>query len=576
MNRQSVGYQLIISPSFSLSEESDLQLSLFNMAKNRQKSKKRFYGVFSCRLNSTPELVLVSLLSKHSDERMCLMNAKKLRVVGVTFGLALCVAAGLIVFTAVDKPALAKGDAAASNLGPSPAPLQALSDAFADVAARVKPSVVTVYSEKTVKMPYFQWPFGDDSPFRWFFGDDNSPRPRRSQPREYQFRQSGMGSGIVIDKEGHILTNNHVVRDMDQIKVRFPGSEPCDAVVVGTDPRSDIAVIKIKDKLPRGIVPADLGDSDAIRVGDWVLAVGAPFGYEQTVTAGIISAKGRTRIDNDADKYEDFIQTDAAINPGNSGGPLVDLKGEVIGINTAIATSIGQFAGVGFAIPINMAKHVIRDLITSGKVTRGFLGIGIKDLDEDTAKDLGLTHAKGVLVKEVQKDGAAEKAGIKPADVILRYDGKDVVDSGRLRNLVADTKPGTKVQMVVVRDGKERTLNATVGELASGKSGGEVEGEESKASSDLGLSVAPLTADAAKRYGLDEDEKGVVVTDVDEGSPAAAAELQPGDLITEVNREKVTTVSEFRAALDKATEKKSILMLVKRQGGSFFVIVRKK
>jgi serine protease Do len=505
------------------------------------------------------------------------MNSKKLRVVGMTVGLALCVAAGLIVFTAVDKPALAKEEATTSNLGPGPAPLQALSDAFADVAVRVKPSVVTVYSEKTVKMPYFQWPFGDDSPFRWFFGDDNSPRPRRSQPREYQFKQTGMGSGVVIDKEGHILTNNHVVRDMDQIKVRFPGSEPYDAVVVGTDPRSDIAVIKIKDKLPRGIVPADLGDSDAIRVGDWVLAVGAPFGYEQTVTAGIISAKGRRDVEQGRDHYQDFLQTDAAINPGNSGGPLVNLRGEVVGINTAIATSVGQFAGVGFAIPINMAKPVVRDLIKSGRVTRGLLGINIQPITEDLSEHFGLSGTKGALVSNVNKGSPAEKAGINAGDAIVEYNRTPIEDIDHLRNLVAATAPGTKVDIVVVRDGKRRTLSATVDEMkAEEAAGAGGEGEEAPSMPDLGLSVAPLTPQAAKQYGHDPDAKGVLVTTVDQGSPAAEVGLQEGDLITEVNHESVANVSEFRAAMAKAKGNKNILLLVNREGASRFVVVRLK
>ena len=505
------------------------------------------------------------------------MNSKKLRVVGVTVGLALCVAAGLIVFTATERPLLAKEVATASNPEPAPASLRGLSDAFAEVAVTIKPCVVTVYSEKTVKVPRYQWPFGDDSPFRWFFGNpDDVPRPRRSQPQDYQsFTQRGMGSGVLIDKDGHILTNNHVIQDVDQIKVKLSSGVEFDATVVGTDPGTDLAVIKIKGKLPRDLAVAALGDSDALRVGDWVLAVGAPFGYEQTITAGIISAKGRRHVEEGRDHYQDFLQTDAAINPGNSGGPLVNLRGEVVGINTAIAGSVGQFAGVGFAIPINMAKPVVRDLIMSGRVTRGLLGINIQPITEDLSEHFGLSGTKGALVSNVNKGSAAEKAGINAGDAIVEYNRASIEDIDHLRNLVAATAPGAKVDIVVVRDGKRRTLSATVGEMKTEEtaSAGR-EGEEAPGMPDLGLSVAPLTPQAAKQYGHDPDAKGVLVTTVDQGSPAAEVGLQEGDLITEVNHESVANVSEFRAAVAKAN--KNILLLVNREGASRFVVVRLK
>ncbi len=486
------------------------------------------------------------------------MNCRKLPLLSLTTFLA----TGLFVVAAPPLP------------DTSVAALQSLSDTFASVAQRIKPCVVTVYSEKTIKMPGMQGPFGDQFPFRWFFGDQNQP-PLQPPHHEYKFKQSGMGSGVIIDKEGRVLTNNHVVGDMDEIKIKLPGGATYDATVVGTDPGTDLAVIKIKGDVPKDLPVASLGDSDAMRVGDWVLAVGAPFGYEQTVTAGIISAKGRTGVEREDGKYEDFLQTDAAINPGNSGGPLVNLQGQVIGINTAIATSVGQFAGVGFAIPINMAKPIIHELIATGKVTRGLLGIIIQPVNADLAKHFGLTSTKGALVSQVNPASAADKAGIKVGDVILRYAGQAVTDTADLRNRVAATLPGTQVDIVVLRDGKERTVTAKIGELtpeAQASNGGE---EEPRTVAQLGLAVEPLTPDKAKQLGYGDD-KGVLISNVDDGGPAADAGLQPGDLVTEVNRAAVSSVHEFDQAVAAAKNKDSILMLVKSHGISRFVILKLK
>ncbi len=457
----------------------------------------------------------------------------------------------------------------------------ALGDAFAAVAERVKPCVVTVYSEKTLKVPRFAWPFGgEDSPFRWFFGDQDDGRPHRANPRDYQeFKQGGMGSGIIVDKQGHILTNYHVVQDMDQLKVTLTGDIPRNAKLVGVDPNTDLAVIQLVDKPARDLPSVDLGDSEKLRVGDWVLAIGAPFGYEQTVTAGIISAKGRTRVEEDEDgsKYEDFLQTDAAINPGNSGGPLVNMDGEVVGINTAIAThpSVAQFSGVGFAIPINLAKHVVHDLINSGTVTRGYLGIIINDVDPDFASQAGLTEPKGARVVHVTKGSPADKAGFKTDDVITRFANADVDHTRELRNLVADVIPGTKVDTVIMRDHKERTLTVTVGELtpdalaAANEAGGEP-GSNAKA---YGLVVEPLTADKAAQLGYKKDQ-GVLVSQVDDDSPAADAHVQPGDLITEVNHDKVTNLDEFAVAAGKTDG--DLVLLIKRDGTSRLFILHPK
>lgn len=480
------------------------------------------------------------------------MNRSKLLMPALLASLAL----NASVFAASPPPSSDPGLKAVRELG----------DAFASVAERVKPAVVSIHSSKTVKLRRFdrRIPFGEVFPFRDFFRGPNPDNPSRSEPREYKYHQGGLGSGMIIDKAGHILTNNHVVNDVDEIKVTFADKRSFACEVTGADPRTDLAVIRIKGSVPADLPVAELGDSAAARVGEWVVAIGAPFGYEQTVTAGIISAKGRANV-ADAEMFQDFLQTDAAINPGNSGGPLVDLDGKVIGINTLIATNIGQNAGVGFAVPINMAKRILPTLVKGGKVSRGMLGVLIQELNEDLAKQFKLHDTKGVIVAQVTPGSAAEKAGIKVYDVIIRYDGKPIEGASQFRNLVAGTAPDAKVEIVLSRDGQEQTVTARLGELASeGQRDPEMNGV------DLGLTVEPLTAD--NRYGFAQGE-GLVITEVEEGSPAAAAGIQAGELITEINRVKVTTLAEYREALVKA--KDTVLILLKnREGGSHLVMLR--
>jgi serine protease Do len=450
------------------------------------------------------------------------------------------------------------------------APARELSRAFEAVAAHVKPAVVSVYSEKTVRFRSWDWPFpfGDEF-FQRFFGEE-FPSPRGApRPREYRVPQRGQGSGILVDKQGHILTNWHVVRDVDKIKVQLADKRVFDAEIVGKDEKSDVAIIKIKGRVPKDLPVATLGDSDTLKVGDWVLAIGAPFGLAQTVTAGIISAVGRANV-GVAD-YEDFIQTDAAINPGNSGGPLVNMRGEVIGINTAIATSIGQFAGVGFAIPVNMAKTMMPTLLKGETVTRGFLGVMIQDISEELADQFKLSEPNGALVAQVNKDSPAEKAGLKVGDVIVKYQGKPVADTRELRNAVAATAPGTKAELTVIRDGKERKFTVTIGKLTPEKAG--AAGGETDRLEKLGLSVQPLTPELAKQFGY-ENEPGVLISDVDPDSPAGEANLQRGDLIVEANRQAVTNVDELRDALAKSED--SVLLLIKRKDASLFVVLRVK
>jgi serine protease Do len=331
-----------------------------------------------------------------------------------------------------------------------------------------------------------------------------------------------------------------------------------------------VAVIKIKGRVPRDLPVASLGDSDTLKVGDWVLAIGAPFGLAQTVTAGIISAVGRANV-GIAD-YEDFIQTDAAINPGNSGGPLVNMRGEVIGINTAIATPNGQFAGVGFAIPVNMAKTMMPTLMKGESVTRGFLGVIIQDISDELADQFKLADAKGVLVAQVNKDSPAEKAGLKTGDVIIKYRGKSVADTRELRNAVAATAPGTKADLVVLRDGKEKTFTVTIGKLTP-ETMATAESGTGSVLEKFGLTVQPLTSELADEFGY-KNEKGVLITDVDPDSPAGTANLQRGDLILEANRQSVTTVNDLRDALAKSGD--TALLLVKRKDASLFVVLRIK
>jgi len=465
-------------------------------------------------------------------------------------------------------------DSAVVSSEPGLKAAKALGDAFADVAERVKPAVVSIHSSKTIQLNRsdLRMPFGQAFRFRDFFDEPDSDNPRRPQQREYKYHQGGLGSGMIIDKDGHILTNNHVVNDVDEIKVTLADKLTYECEITGTDPRTDLAIIKIKGKVPADLPVVELGDSDSPRVGEWVMAIGAPFGYEHTVTVGIISAKGRANV-ADSNMIQDFLQTDAAINPGNSGGPLVDLDGKVVGLNTIIATSIGQNAGVGFAVPINMAKKILPTLLKGGKVSHGMLGVMIQDVNEELAKQFKLQDTKGVIVAQVLPDSAAEKAGIKVYDVIFSYNGKPVESASQFRNIVASTNPDAMVEIALIRDGKRITVKAQLGELAS-EPGSEGKREKQAEGMNTGLTVEPLTDDLARQYGFVKGE-GLLVTDVEDGSPAAAVGIQADDLITEINRVKVTTVQQYREALAKSKESVLILLKVK-DGGSRFVILKVK
>jgi serine protease Do len=414
---------------------------------------------------------------------------------------------------------------------------------------------------------------------RFFGGDEGSSGPShgRRHPGATPHMQQGMGSGMIIDKKGRILTNYHVVQDVDEIKVQLADRRRFEAEVVGSDPASDIAIIRIKGQVPSDLPVAELGDSDQLEVGNVVMAIGSPFGFIQTVTTGVLSAKGRAGIG--INTYEDFLQTDAAINPGNSGGPLVNMRGQVIGINSVIASGIGQFAGVGLAIPINMVKAVLPTLTSGGKIVRGFLGVGIQELTSDLAQQFGANSLNGALVSDVSKGGPADKAGLKPGDIITKFDGKNVQDTAHLKNMVAATKPGTPVTLDILRDGKPESVKATVAVLSpEPELAANVENEaagantDNKKSSRLGVSVQALTPGVASQLGL-KDEKGVVITDVQQGSAAAMVGLREGDLIVEANHQTITSPSDLRNAMDKSKDKSNTLLRVKRGEQTVYVLV---
>ncbi|NUO08355.1 MAG: DegQ family serine endoprotease [Candidatus Brocadia sp.] len=459
---------------------------------------------------------------------------------------------------------------------------------FETVVNQVKPAVVSITSVKTFKhaqqkqrqMPddRFHQPRPgpeqeqEEDPFRQFrdfFGDDFFDRYFKPRFPEGDFKIQGLGSGVIIDSEkGYIITNNHVVEDADELKITLGDKREFDGKIVGTDPQTDIAIIKIEgNNLPY----AKLGDSDTIRVGQWAIAIGSPFGLTQTVSVGIISATGRANVG--VAQYEDMIQTDAAINPGNSGGPLVNIRGEVIGINTAIFTRSGGYQGIGFAIPINMVKIIMKDLVEKGKVTRGWLGVVIQDIDPALAKSFNVTVTEGVLISDVQDNSPAKEAGFVRGDIVIEYDGKSIRDVNHLRNVVAQTEIGKKVTAKVLRDGKEQELTVKIAEqpaelFAAGP--GEV-----PSTKDLGMTVQNLTKELARNLGI-EEEGGVIVSEVQPGSPAAMSDIREGDLIKEVHRKKVSNVTEFKKALSEGDKEKGILLLVKRGEFSRYVIIKTK
>jgi len=435
---------------------------------------------------------------------------------------------------------------------------------FVELAKRLKPTVVNIRTTKNIKpRQRARRPQLQQQPFNNFF-DDFFGRYFDETPQQRPRREQALGTGFIISSEGYILTNNHVVNGADEVMVKLSDGREIKGELKGSDEKLDLALIKIseKEKLP----VAELGDSDSLEVGEWVMAIGNPFGLAQTVTAGIVSAKGRVI---GSGPYDDYIQTDASINPGNSGGPLFSAEGKVIGINTAIISG-GQ--GIGFAIPINMAKDVVAQLRDKGKVTRGYLGIRFQPLTADLAKSFGLDSDKGALVASVEKDGPAEKAGLKAGDIILEYDGKPISEGNELPRYVAVTPIDKKVRLVIFRDGRKQEVTASIARLKDGEVPAEASGgNESEA---IGIVVQEVTKELASRLGIRET-KGLIVSEVKPGSPAEEVGVSPGDLIIEINGQRPDTLEKYNAVTAKLKKGDVARLLLKRPDGAIYYVAVK-
>ncbi len=436
------------------------------------------------------------------------------------------------------------------------------SRAFSEIAAAISPAVVNISSTKIVRRdanPLFDDQFFDlFNPFREF----RTPK---------KWKEQSLGSGVIVSADGYIITNNHVIEQAQEIRITLFDKRSFKARLIGSDPKTDIAVVKVDAK---DLPTVQWGDSDKLEVGEFVLAIGNPFGLSHTVTMGIISAVGRANV-GIAD-YEDFIQTDAAINPGNSGGPLVNIRGELIGINTAIFSRSGGYQGIGFAVPCNMVRLVMGQLEQKGKVTRGWLGVTIQELTPELAQKFGLKQSKGALVGDISKGSPAEKAGIKRGDIITEYDGRKVKDVGNLRNMVAQSKVGTEVPVVILRGDKEYAVKVLIAELprdlAESSQGGVP--DEQTFEGLIGLNVMDLTREVARQLGLNKEEKGVVVIRVEPGSAAEEAGLRKGDVIQEVNRKRVERLDDYNKIISGMQPGDTILLFVNRGGKKFYVTLR--
>ncbi len=482
----------------------------------------------------------------------------------------LFVSACALVFATSCKTGLFSGQNDQTSQKPenaqAPVVVDGVRTSYADIVDKTSPAVVRIATERKAEVP-------DQSPFGDMFHD---MIPRQQQPQ--QRKERGAGSGVVINADGTILTNHHVIDGAEKITVQMVDNKTYDAKVVGSDPPSDLAVLKIEaENLPY----LTLGDSDKVRVGDIVLAIGNPLGIGQTVTAGIISAKGRRTGLSDGSSFQDFLQTDAPINRGNSGGALVNVNGELIGINSQILAggASGGNIGIGFAIPSNMAKNVLEQILKEGKVHRGMLGISIQDLTDDVAEGLDLKGTKGVLVSNVTPGSAADKAGIKRGDVITAINGEKLEDGNSLRNKVAGTPPGTEVKVTLIREGKEQEVTAKLDEFqipgqTDDKQDKNSDGD-SKSGGKLGLDLKPLTPDDAQQLGVPSEVKGLVVVAVDPNGAAADEGIMRGDVIMEVNRQPVETLDQMQKALEKAGDR-SVLLLVARRNQVSYLTVKPK
>lgn len=443
-----------------------------------------------------------------------------------------------------------------------------LPDNIANLVEKMGPSVVNIYTTTTKKTRQGQSPFHDDREipdfFKKFF---DMPSPEQQPPKER--KSQSLGSGVIISADGYIVTNNHVVEEAEEIKVRCTDYEEYDAKIIGRDPKTDVALIKIEPK--NGLTHIKFGDSEKLRVGDWVIAIGNPFGFENTVTAGIVSGKSRSI---GGGPYENFIQTDASINMGNSGGPLFDLDGDLVGINTAIFSRGGGNIGLGFAIPVNMVKNVVEQLKKHGTVTRGWLGVMIQHVTAELAEQFGLDRPVGALVGEVMKDSPAADGGIKQGDVIVDFMGKEITKMSLLPSLVAQTPVGTKAELTIIRKGKKKKLTIKIGKLDEEQiAGGASPGEST--SRKLGLTVQELTPELAQSLGIDE-KKGLLISNVESGSPASTAGLKRGEIIIEVNQQTVEKIKDLNKILGKIKPNENILLLTKKDGHTRFIVIKNK
>jgi serine protease Do len=444
-----------------------------------------------------------------------------------------------------------------------PAHIEETSRAFSDIVKSVSPAVVNISSTKIVKR--------QQTPYEDFF-DYFSPSP---DAKSRKFKEQSLGSGVIVSPDGYIVTNNHVIEQSSEIRVTLYDKRSFRAKIIGTDAKTDIAIIRIDAK---GLPVIPWGDAEKLQVGEFVLAIGNPFLLSNTVTMGIVSAVGRADV-GIAD-YEDFIQTDAAINPGNSGGPLVNTRGELVGINTAIFSKTGGYQGIGFAVPSNMVKAVMEQLINSGKVTRGWVGITIQELTQELAQQFGLNYNEselsGVLVSDVTRGSPAQKAGIVRGDIILEYNGRRVQDVGQLRNLVAQSTVGSHAKMKILRRDKEITITATVVELPSEgpeAKAGFSQGRDSYENALSGVRVMDLGPAVAKQLGLETEEKGVVIVSVESGAPCEEASLRRGDVISEINRQRISNLNDFNKIVARIRPGENVLLFVNRSGRKFYVAV---
>jgi len=501
---------------------------------------------------------------------------------GVVLGVVALVAA-VVVAGAVRGPApTALADGAPTAV---PGEVSALQESYRRAAAAIGPSVVHLYTERTVRMPGALHGHGEAEGERPAGDDFFRPRAPGAPPGEREVKQKGLGSGVIVDEAGHVLTNNHLVALADELRVHLSDGRECAARVVGTDPQTDLAVIRLDGE---GFTPAVFGDSDLLEVGDFVLAAGNPFGLEQTITSGIVSAKGRANV-GVAD-YEDFIQTDAAINPGNSGGPLVNLRGEVIGINTAITSRTGGYQGIGFAVPANMARVVFEGILEEGRVIRGYLGVSIQNLTPEAARSLGLERTAGAAVVGVSPRSPAAEAGVEVGEAIVRFGDRPVRDVYALRVLVANARPGTRVDLEIAGCGGARRVAVEIGELprdaarasARAARGRERERERerdkdrsSAGEVDLGLAVGVLTPEVRGRYGISESERGLVVLRVAPEGLAARGGVREGTVLREVDGEPMTDLDAYEEAIEGLDIDRGVRLVLREGRGTRVVLIKR-